>query len=191
MTFNSIRISLVMLLGLLAGCATLDKDECSSGDWQAFGYKDGTSGFVASNRLASHTKACGKHGVLPDETLYKAGYDAGVLDYCRPENGLEIGENGGEYKGVCPAEVETAFLGDYIAGLAEKLDDLEREDYRLEDELRDETSRYDRMALDGESPYAMKKARARVKSARAAITSHRSEKSKIRNLISKWSRRLS
>lgn len=30
---------------LLAGCATLSKQECLIGDWQAIGYNDGVAGY--------------------------------------------------------------------------------------------------------------------------------------------------
>ena len=52
-------LSLVVLgsMILLSSCATLSKQECLVGDWQAIGYNDGVAGYQ-SERLASHAKAC-------------------------------------------------------------------------------------------------------------------------------------
>ena len=38
----------LVLLALLQGCATLDKDECMLADWRLIGYEDGVAGKSAA-----------------------------------------------------------------------------------------------------------------------------------------------
>ena len=67
---NLIWIALTLIV--LSGCATMNADECVTGDWTAIGYEDGTRGYT-SDRLAQHRKACAKHGVSPDFVAYQDG----------------------------------------------------------------------------------------------------------------------
>ena len=63
--------SSVLVLLLVAGCATLDKDECRSADWYAIGLEDGARG-RAIERLGDHRRACAKHNVAPNAERYVA-----------------------------------------------------------------------------------------------------------------------
>ena len=110
---NLIWIALT-LIGL-SGCATMNADECVTGDWTAIGYEDGARGYT-SDRLAQHRKACAKHGVTPDFVAYQDGREQGLAEYCQPSRGFNIGANGGQYYGVCNAHQEGDFLDAYNTG---------------------------------------------------------------------------
>src|SRR5262245_15946206 len=107
------RLSAAVVLAcslLMGGCASMSKDECMTVDWRTVGYEDGARGY-SGGRIAEHRKACAKHGVTPDLTAYQAGRDDGLHEYCVPQNGFRMGANGNNYGGVCPRDVEPAFLG--------------------------------------------------------------------------------
>ena len=48
------RLALIAGIYLLSACATLSKQECTIGDWQAIGYNDGVAGYAA-DRLAAQS----------------------------------------------------------------------------------------------------------------------------------------
>lgn len=99
----------------LSGCATMSGDECLTSDWQAIGYEDGARGYTM-DQLGQRRKACAKHGVTPDFAAYKSGRDEGLVDYCQPGRGFNVGSSGGRYNGVCSAHQEANFLDAYNAG---------------------------------------------------------------------------
>lgn len=107
-------LAVTALLGL-GGCATMSADECLTVDWTTVGFEDGSRGYT-SDRLGSHRKACAKHGVAPDFAAYQSGHAQGVEAFCQPGRAFSYGENGGNYNGVCPADMEPAFLEAYNAG---------------------------------------------------------------------------
>src|SRR6478736_1824783 len=98
-----------------AGCATLSKSDCLSGDWARIGRQDGSEGYTRT-RYAKHIEACQEHGVTPNRAKYEAGYKEGLALYCTSENGFEVGRKGGHYENVCPASREGSFLTSYRAG---------------------------------------------------------------------------
>ena len=93
----------------LGSCATMSEEQCLAGDWSGQGFTDGAAGYAMS-RLGEHAEACGKHGVVPDDDAYRAGWNEGVLRYCTIDNGFRVGAQGGSYAGVCPAGVERDFM---------------------------------------------------------------------------------
>lgn len=106
---------LTVILASLSGCATMSGDECMTSDWSAIGYEDGARGYT-TDRFASHRKACAKHGVTPDFAAYQGGRDQGLVEYCQPSRGFNIGSHGGRYNGVCSVNLEADFLDAYNAG---------------------------------------------------------------------------
>ncbi|WP_394124788.1 DUF2799 domain-containing protein [Psychrobacter nivimaris] len=97
----SLGLSVFGSIYLLAGCATLSKQECLIGDWQAIGYNDGVAGYH-SDRLASHTKACAKASVAPDYQAWERGRKLGLQQYCTINNAYNIGRRGRQLNNVCP-----------------------------------------------------------------------------------------
>lgn len=98
----------VLLLVTLAGCATLNENECRTADWRDIGLQDGRAGHPLA-RLAEHREACVKHGIVPDDRLYGVGRDMGLREYCVLGKAIDEGLAGRRYSGVCPPGVHRAF----------------------------------------------------------------------------------
>lgn len=101
---------LITLAGLLilAGCATLNEDECRTANWHDLGVRDGRAGEPAS-RIEAHRKACSDYGIHPREREYLDGRAEGLRDYCQLDNAFRSGLSGHSYQGVCPAAVDGLF----------------------------------------------------------------------------------
>jgi len=99
----------------LGSCATMSAEQCMAGDWSGQGYVDGQQGLTMS-RLDDHAEACAKHGVTPDAGAYAAGRRQGLVSYCTPYKGFEVGRSGSAYAGVCPSELEADFVYAYRDG---------------------------------------------------------------------------
>jgi hypothetical protein len=107
--------SLVFAALALGGCASMSGNECRTVDWRTIGYEDGVAGY-SGDRIAQHRKACAKHGVTPDLAQYQDGRNEGLREYCQPSNGFRVGANGGSYAGICPIDLDAAFVGAYESG---------------------------------------------------------------------------
>lgn len=142
-----IRVALIFAtLIALHGCATLSEQECLTGDWYAIGYEDGVRG-RGIDRIGKHRKACANHDITPDLQAYQAGRDDGLQVFCQPQSGFNVGQRGGSYSGICPADLEPDFVsafqeGRHLYALRSQVNSTTREiDYRhselheLEDEL--------------------------------------------------------
>jgi Protein of unknown function (DUF2799) len=115
---RSLQFALILLgAALLTGCATMNKEECFSADWQENGYNDGASG-ADRDTLKSRREACAEHGIVPDKEAYLEGYEHGLEDFCTMDNGYDKGRRGYHYKGVCPSGLEGKFLMGYQEGRA-------------------------------------------------------------------------
>lgn len=109
-------LSIAGAIATLAGCAaSLSENQCKANDWYTVGYSDGSQGFNTS-RLLRHDDACLDHGIVPDRMQYTAGWNAGIQQFCTPENGFDLGERGASYNRVCPADVEPEFHAAYSNG---------------------------------------------------------------------------
>ena len=95
------RLAILGSIYLLSACATLTKQECMVGDWQAIGYNDGVAGYY-SDRLASHAKACAKTSVTPDYQLWERGRQLGLKQYCTVTSAYNVGRRGRKLNNVCP-----------------------------------------------------------------------------------------
>lgn len=84
-------------------------------DWSAVGYEDGARGYT-TERFSKHRQACAKHGLTADFGSYKQGREQGLVEYCQPGRGYDVGVNGGRYYGVCSVDREADFLDAYNAG---------------------------------------------------------------------------
>lgn len=87
---------------LVAACATLSEEECLEGNWREIGQRDGQAGRTASF-LTEHAKACEKIGILPDQSLWEQGRQAGLSAYCTPPKAYDEGRSGRGLSPVCPA----------------------------------------------------------------------------------------
>ncbi|MFZ0467407.1 MAG: DUF2799 domain-containing protein [Thiogranum sp.] len=139
-------IASLMLVAALSACAAgLSKEECAAADWRAIGYEDGVRG-QSEARIAQHRKACAKHGVTLGLDAYRSGWEEGVRRYCQPGNGYHEGRTGKHYGGVCPGDLEGAFLDAYRAG--RELYSLEAEVRRIKRTLASRHARLDDIEVD-------------------------------------------
>jgi hypothetical protein len=100
---------------LLAGCATLSKEDCLQGAWGSIGFKDGQNGEPAE-RVNAHAEACQQYGVAPDLAAWRSGYNNGLVLYCTRPNGFTEGVRGSAYHNVCTGEAGAVFLAAYADG---------------------------------------------------------------------------
>lgn len=117
---------------VLSGCAGMSEQACLVSDWRAVGFENGAAG-RAITTIGRYREACSKHGVTPDLDAYRAGHAEGVEIYCRPNNGFEVGRSGATYQGVCPANLESAFLANYDSG--RRLFELESALQRIDSQI--------------------------------------------------------
>jgi len=54
--------------------------------------------------------------IVPDQTIWYQGYQAGLVRYCTPMSGLMHGQAGHGYSNVCPPETAPGFLRGYTLG---------------------------------------------------------------------------
>ena len=118
-----LRPLLVAFAFVVAGCASLDKDECRNADWYAIGLEDGARG-RALERLGDHRRACAEHGVTPQSERYVAGRNEGLKTFCTYERGFSHGRGRQSYAGACPAHLAAGFQSGY--NLGRELHDLHR-----------------------------------------------------------------
>ena len=108
-------IGTALAMVVVSGCAGMSDEECLATDWSAVGYEDGARGYTAE-RFSRHRTACAKHGITADFGAYQAGREQGLVEYCQPGRGYDVGVSGGRYYGVCSADLEPDFLEAYNAG---------------------------------------------------------------------------
>jgi Protein of unknown function (DUF2799) len=108
-------VGLLLVALLISGCTGMSQKECAVADWRTVGYEDGVNGY-SGGRIGHYRTACAKYAVTPDLASYQAGREQGLREFCRPANGYRIGTAGGGYGGVCPADLEPAFLSAFNAG---------------------------------------------------------------------------
>jgi hypothetical protein len=108
-------IGAVLAMVVVSGCAGMSDEECMATDWSAVGYEDGARGYTAES-FSRHRTACAKHGITADFGAYQAGREQGLVEYCQPGRGYDVGVSGGRYYGVCSANLEPDFLDAYNEG---------------------------------------------------------------------------
>lgn len=109
---------LVVLVSTGLACsknASVSESQCTAGDWETIGYRDGALGY-RSSRLLAHQDACIPHGVTPDREAYQLGWREGIEEFCDPTNGFELGQSGDGHDNVCPTPQRDAFLAAYDRG---------------------------------------------------------------------------
>ncbi len=102
---------------VLAGCASMDREQCQVADWRLVGYQDGVLGKSAAT-IGEYRRDCARHAVVPELDAWRAGRDEGLQQYCTQDNGFRLGQAGRSYNGVCPAASEAAFRSAFDDGRA-------------------------------------------------------------------------
>ena len=104
-----------LILVLLSNCTVMTEEECVYSDWTAVGYEDGADG-RSSDRFGDYRRTCADFGITPDFEAWQAGRERGLVEYCQPQRGFQVGQAGGSYNGVCNAQLEPDFLDAYRLG---------------------------------------------------------------------------
>lgn len=121
-----VAIGIYLLMN--SGCTALEKaPACANLDWYEIGRQDGVNG-EAKEVFLSHKAACAGSKELPNEDLYLNGRNAGLVEFCTAQAGLEAGKAGRTYRKVCPEHLETAFLPAYDVGRRIHLLEIENAD---------------------------------------------------------------
>lgn len=104
------------LFTILAACtSTPDRVSCAQRDWYENGRHDGAQG-ATLDRLAKYKAECGNEFISSFESLYTNGRNAGLVEYCTPENAFQLGRMNISYMYTCPSTVEEQFLTAYRKG---------------------------------------------------------------------------
>lgn len=102
-----------------AGCASLQQTDhtaaCTAQNWERFGENDGRLGINTQDRIELF-EDCNLLGQPADIAAYEAGKARGLSVYCTLENGLNVGQSGRPYAGVCNGQEELDFLQGYDVG---------------------------------------------------------------------------
>ncbi|MFA8388387.1 MAG: DUF2799 domain-containing protein [Pelagibaca sp.] len=101
---------------LVTSCATLSEEECLQGNWREIGQRDGQAGRTSSF-IAEHAKACEKAGVVPNQSLWEQGRQAGLPAYCTPSKIYGEGQAGRRLSPVCPSAQLPTLQRAHDAGL--------------------------------------------------------------------------
>ncbi len=94
----------------------LNEEACQTANWETVGEQDGWEGY---GYLAdSHEKNCAKYQAPPlKRPSYQKGWTRGNRKYCTPQNAYQVGLRGESYDNVCPANMATAFIENFNAGI--------------------------------------------------------------------------
>jgi hypothetical protein len=101
-----------------------EESKTDQGDWLAIGFNNGKRG-DSLNRMQEYVQNCNQYDIQVDTVTYQMGWHNGIIQYCTPENGFEVGQAGKNYDDACPTHLAGAFLDQYIAGLNSKLSSIE------------------------------------------------------------------
>jgi hypothetical protein len=126
---------------VIAGCATMSPEQCQRANWADLGLQDGLAG-ESMSVLDARMKDCAKTGIAADTGRYVIGRAQGLQTFCRLENAIPLGLNGGSYGGVCPPMIDVEFrhrfeLGRAVYNLRSEVAWLDAHSDRLQHELRD------------------------------------------------------
>lgn len=109
-------ISLAAMMLMVAGCASVSKEDCLLTDWYEIGRMDGRQG-KPRTAFQGRAKACLEHGISADRQAYYNGHDQGLNYYCTEQKGFELGQKGLPYNSVCPLPLEPNFRAGYNKGM--------------------------------------------------------------------------
>ena len=113
---SMVILSALVIILLLAGCATVSKEDCLVTDWFEVGRIDGMQGRPRT-AFQNRAKPCLEQGVNADRQAYYQGHDEGLKYYCTQEKGFALGTKGLPYNSNCPLELEKDFRTGYQHGI--------------------------------------------------------------------------
>lgn len=101
---------------MLAGCATMNEQECRVADWHAVGYQHGANG-QGTQSFSEYQSDCADHNIRADFQAFKAGHESGLSDFCVFERGQNLGLKGASYNAHCTATRYPDFKAGYDMGI--------------------------------------------------------------------------
>ena len=116
---NIVLPQLIIACGLvlLTGCTPhLNKQQCESINWYQMGSSDGSLGKQQRDLTQDETD-CAKFHIQIDRRQYVKGWKSGVVSFCQPQNGYNLGEQGKTFNAICPANLSRSFSSAYKRGL--------------------------------------------------------------------------
>jgi len=75
----SLRISALIAVSALHGCAGLSDAECRGANWYDVGYRDAR--YKLQSQVEIYAAQCGRHGVQIDAARYDQGLRQGRFDF--------------------------------------------------------------------------------------------------------------
>lgn len=115
-----------MMTMTLAGCASMEPDQCRAADWLRVGQSDGERG-DSPGRIAQYTEDCTKVGIRPDAGRYRQGWDLGITNFCTARNGWRAGTTGQSGKAnACTGQAGDAAFSRYFDAGRQLYDTRER-----------------------------------------------------------------
>ena len=124
---------LLVCVSFFLGCSSNPlKVACEQKDWYEVGRHDGAQGHRL-DRLAQYRRECGSDFSAGFETVYTNGRNAGLVEYCEPQNAFELGRMGINYGYVCPSTTEPDFLASYRKG--QQARQLEIENQKMDSQI--------------------------------------------------------
>lgn len=101
---------------MLAGCATMNEQECRVADWHAIGYQHGANG-QGTQSFSEYQSDCADHSIRADFQAFKEGHKSGLSDFCVFERGKNLGLKGASYNANCTATRYPDFKAGYDMGI--------------------------------------------------------------------------
>lgn len=138
-----------LIIAGLCGCAsTNDRTACDQKDWYELGRRDGSQG-LPIDQIHQLRRDCGAKGRASWEAVYTNGRNAGLVEYCDPENAFEMGKMGISYMNVCPATIEPEFLRSYRRGQMAR--DLEVEIKTIDKQIQSVSQKIETEGISGQN----------------------------------------
>ena len=163
--YSKFVLLLMISLATSACVSTPETIVCPHRDWFEVGRQDGTLG-KDFQELFNYQKQCANSKNRPDPILYTNGRNAGLIEYCSPQNALEAGRLGQKYHEVCPEYLEQEFLDYFTKG--QKIFTLQKDNANIDSKVRGLFSRLTRQVLDSESRLVLEKEIKSLKQKRAS-----------------------
>jgi len=91
------------LTTLIVACSTPPQPKiCQEADWYEIGRRAGAKGQAVDQNVLERPGLCKTTSSSEKFEMYMNGRNAGLVEYCKPENGFELGRDGKKYSKVCP-----------------------------------------------------------------------------------------
>jgi len=150
--FSSIALLALLCIGALAGCASNQKRECESQNWEGIGFRDGKAGRTM-DRLGTLADRCSDYDIDVNGADYSRGHSEGLASFCDPGNAFDMGERDQLSRRLDDKRRERSLLdpADSPEELDEDLDELEASVANNLEQRRDVNRQITRWSRDREA----------------------------------------